>query len=321
VAASAREVFRRASRYDRLSGRVMSRLRIAVSGTRGQVVQSLAAAGAAHGVEIVTVGRPLLDLADPQTIEAAIAPAGAQVLVSAAAYTDAAGAEAEPHIAEAVNVRGAEALALCARKLQIPIVHLSTAYVFDGTNPAPYRETDHVNPINAYGRTKAIGERAVAAAQPHHVILRTSLVYSPFGRNFLTAMLALARQRNEIAVVDDQTVDPTSADDFAKGILTVARNLIEGHGGEARYGVFHIASHGAATPAELAIAIFAAAAERGGPSARVIPTTRADYESRVRRPANARLDCSKIAAVHGVALPSWRSSLPACINRILEKQR
>ena len=190
--------------------------------------------------------------------------------------------------------------------------------MFDGTKPDPYNEQDPICPINAYGRSKSAGERAVAAAYQRHVILRTSWVYSPFGRNFVRTMLELARKRDEVRVVADQVGSPTAAADIADGILAVARNLAEG-GNDARYGTFHMTAAGATNWAELASAVFSASAERGGPSARVVPITSAEYQTPARRPANSRLDCARIARVHGVTLPHWRSSLGPCVERILEQ--
>ena len=199
-----------------------SPLRLVVTGRRGQLVQSILEVGAARGVEAVALGRPELELTDSRTIEAAIAATKPQLLVNAAGYTDTERAEDEPEIAQAVNVDGAAAVAASARKLNVPLIHISSAYVFDGSKETPYREVDPIGPLGAYGRTKAIGEAAVAAAQPDHVILRASLVFSPFGRNSLTNMLRRAEQGGEMPVVADQRVNPTSAFDLASGILTVA---------------------------------------------------------------------------------------------------
>ena len=299
---------------------MMSPMRIAVTGTTGQVVRSLVESGPASGVDIVAVGRPVLDLADPRTVAPAIAAARPDVLVSAAANTDGDRAETEPDVVHAVNADGAAALAICARSLGIPIIHLSTDYVFDGAKPTPYQETDPVAPLNAHGRTKVAGELAVAAAQPAHVILRISWIYSPFSQNFVKTMLRLAGTRDEIRVVADQIGNPTAAADVATGILTIARNLVERPDRTERYGLFHMAGATSATWAEFAEAIFSLSAEHGGPTARVVPITSAEYPLRFPRPANSRLDCSKIAAVHGVVLPPWRASLPACLDRLLEQR-
>ena len=188
--------------------------------------------------------------------------------------------------------------------------------MFDGRSPDPYRETDAIGPLGAYGRTKAMGETAVATAQPDHVMLRTSLVFSPFGRNTLTNLLAHAGQHDAIRMVTDQFVNPTAALDLADGILRVARN-IAGPRDDAHYGIFHVASRGVATPAEFAAALFAMSGQSGGPSPRIVEITSEQLGSRVRRPSNARLDCARIARVHGVELPPWEAPLRACIERIL----
>jgi len=299
---------------------MMPNIRIAVTGTQGQVARSLIERGPARDADIIAVGRPALDLADPRTVEPAIAALRPDVLVSAAGYTDTERAEAEPEVAHAINADGASALARCGAKLGVPIIQLSTDFVFDGTKPAPYQETDPVAPLNSYGRSKLAGELAVAAAQPEHVILRTSWVYSPFGRNFVKTMLKLAEKQDEVRVVADQVGNPTAAADVAEGILTVARNLGRGERGDERYGIFHMAGSGAATWAELAAAVFSFSAEGGGPSARVIPVKSSEYPMRIRRPANSRLDCTKIASVHGVTLPPWQSSLRTCVERILRQR-
>jgi dTDP-4-dehydrorhamnose reductase len=296
----------------------MSRIRIAVTGTTGQVARALVERAAEANVELVCIGRPALDLANPETFEGAIASVAADVLVSAAAYTDVNKAEAESDAAERMNGRAPGLLAARASTLGIPMIHLSTDYVFDGTKCSPYTEQDRVCPINAYGRSKAAGERSVAAAHSRHVILRTSWVYGPFGRNFVRTMLDLARTRDEVRVVADQIGNPTAATDVADGVLAVARHLIEGQGDE-RYGTFHMAAAGVASWADFAQAIYAASAERGGPSVRVVPIASAEYQTPARRPANSRLDCGTIARVHGVSLPHWRSSLGPCVARILEQ--
>jgi len=296
----------------------MSNMRIAVTGTKGQVVRSLIERASGTDIEVVALGRPALDLSDPRTVDSAIHAGIADVLVSAAAYTDVNGAEAEPDLADLVNGRAPGALAERARSVGIPIIHLSTDYVFDGEKPCPYRETDPIRPLSAYGRSKAKGERAVAAVHPRHVILRTCWVYSPFNRNFVRTILELARRQPELRVVADQVGNPTAAGDVAVGILAVARHLVDGQG-EDRYGTFHMASNGAASWAEFATAILARSAARGGPFARVVPISSAEHSSPAQRPQNSRLDCARIAKVHGIRLPDWRVSLDPCVDRILEQ--
>lgn len=296
----------------------MPRIRIAVTGHNGQIARSLVERAAGTNIDVACIGRPALDLGNPDTIEFALASIACDVLVSAAAYTDVNRAEVESALADVINGRAPGLLAARASALGIPVIHLSTDYVFDGTKRDPYFESDPICPINAYGRSKAAGERAVAAANARHVILRTSWVYSPFNRNFVRTMIELARKQDTVRVVTDQIGHPTAASDIADGIFTVARNLVDGRG-EERYGTFHMAAAGAASWAEFATAVFAAATERGGPSARVVPIASAEYQTPAPRPANSRLDCAKIARVHGVSLPPWQTSLGPCVGRILEQ--
>ena len=294
----------------------MARIRIAVTGRNGQVARSLAERAVGTDIDVTCIGRPELDLGKADTI--ALAPIVADVLVSAAAYTDVNKAEAEPDLADLINSRAPGLLAGRANALGIPLIHLSTDYVFDGSKPGQYVEDDALGPINAYGRSKAAGERAVAAAHPRHIILRTSWLYSPFGRNFVRTMLELARNQDTVRVVADQVGNPTAAVDIAGGILALARHLIEGRGDE-RYGTFHMAAAGAASWAEIAAAVFAASAKRGGPTARVVPIPSTEYQTPARRPANSRLDGAKIARLYGIALPPWQPSLERCVDRILEQ--
>ncbi|MPZ40832.1 MAG: dTDP-4-dehydrorhamnose reductase [Rhizobiales bacterium] len=293
-------------------------MRIAVTGTDGQVARSLVERSAMTACDVICIGRPMLDLSRPTTIESALASIAADVVVSAAAYTDVNKAETEGALADLVNGRAPGLLAAHAYARGIPLIQLSTDYVFDGSKSTPYTEDDPIAPINAYGRSKAAGERAVAAAHPHHVILRTSWIYSPFNRNFVRTMLALARKQDEVRVVADQIGNPTAAADIADGILEVARNLIEGRN-EERAGIFHMAAAGTTSWAEFASAIFSASAERGGPTARVAPIASAEYQTPARRPANSRLDCARLSRVHGVSLLHWHSSLGPCVGRILEQ--
>jgi dTDP-4-dehydrorhamnose reductase len=292
-------------------------MRLLVTGTEGQVARSLIERGPRFGVTVIAIGRPALELARPESVREALSAVDADVIVNAAAYTSVDQAEAEPELAEAVNGAGAGAVAAAAREKGIPIVHLSTDYVFDGTGVGPYRESDAVGPLGVYGRSKLSGERAVAAAQPDHATLRTAWVYSPFGRNFVRTMLRLAESRDEISVVADQHGSPTSALDIADGVIAVARNLIARPGAAELRGIFHMTGEGSTTWAGFAEAIFAAAAQFDGRRPRVRAITTAEYPPRAKRPANSRLDGSRLAAEHGVRLPPWHSSLETCIERLL----
>ncbi|HEY8591989.1 MAG TPA: dTDP-4-dehydrorhamnose reductase [Sphingomicrobium sp.] len=292
-------------------------MRLVVTGRVGQVAQALAERGATRGAEIVHVGRPELDLSDdPGAIIAALEAARPDVIVSAAAYTAVDKAESEPELAFAVNERGAGAVASAAERLGVPVIHLSTDYVFDGAKSGPYVEDDSTGPITVYGRSKLAGEQAVLAAMDNAAVLRTAWVYSPFGANFVKTMLRLAQTRDELGVVSDQRGNPTSALDIADGIIAVARNLVAGSGAHLR-GVFHMAGAEEATWASFAEAIFGESQALGGPTAAVKPIPTADFPTPARRPANSRLDGGRLLAAHGVQLPSWRQSLPDIVRRLV----
>ncbi|KHL26493.1 dTDP-4-dehydrorhamnose reductase [Croceibacterium mercuriale] len=294
-------------------------MRVAVTGTSGQVVTSLLERGPLAGHEVIAIGRPALDLADPATILPALEAAHPNAIVSAAAWTAVDKAESEAEAAHAVNATGAGAVAEAAARLGVPLVHLSTDYVFDGMLDRPWREDDPTGPTGVYGATKLAGEQAVLAAHPDSAILRTAWVYSPFGANFVGTMLRLAGTRDEFGVVGDQVGNPTSALDIADGVLRVAANLAAGSD-PAQRGIFHMTAAGEASWADFARAIFAASAELGGPTARVNAITTADYPTPATRPANSRLDCTRIAQAHGVALPRWQDALPPVVARLLTAQ-
>ncbi len=296
-------------------------MRVIVIGREGQVARALAERAGAHGATAVLLGRPKLDLADPSGIEDILLETGGDLIVNAAAYTAVDQAESEPELAEAINGIGAGAVAGAAAAMGVPVIHLSTDYVFDGTGERPYREDDPVSPLGAYGTSKLLGEQAVADATENHAILRTAWVYSPFGKNFVKTMLRLAGDREEVGVVADQHGSPTSALDIADGIVAVCRNLVERPEDKNLRGVFHMAGSGFASWAEFATEIFTLSAHLGGPSAKVRPIATSDYPTPAKRPANSRLDCTKLREVHGVVLPPWRSSLEPCVKRLIEETR
>ncbi|MFD2056918.1 dTDP-4-dehydrorhamnose reductase [Mesorhizobium calcicola] len=292
-------------------------MRLVVTGREGQVVASLLEAGPGRdGVEVVAIGRPDLDLANPGTVIDAIAAAKPDIVVSAAAYTAVDQAEDEPDVAFAVNAVGAGKVAEAAARLGIPVIHLSTDYVFDGRASGAYIETDATAPQSVYGASKLAGEQAVAAANPRHLILRTAWVYSPFGKNFVKTMLRLAADRDELAVVADQWGNPTSALDIADAILHAAAQL---HGDKsfAAFGVYHLAGTGEANWSGFARHILDTSRVSGGPWARVRDIATMDYPTKARRPANSRLSSAKFASVFGWNAPDWRLSTEAVVRRVL----
>ena len=293
-------------------------MRIVVTGGPfGQVLESLSEVGTSAGHEIVPLGPPGLDLAgEPGAILDALRAARPEAIVSAAAYTAVDKAESERDLAYAINARGPEAVALAAKELEVPLVHISTDYVFDGSKTEPYTEEDETGPTSVYGASKLAGEQAVRRIHDDAVILRTAWVYSPFSANFVKTMLRLAEDRDELGVVADQRGNPTSALDIARTVITVIENL-KASKDPALRGLFHMTASGEASWAEFAEAIFAASAAAGGPSARVRSITTQDYPTPAKRPANSRLNSSKLAHIHGVSLPDWRNSTKIVVDRLL----
>lgn len=292
-------------------------MRILVTGREGQVVRSLVERCSRTKHSVIALGRPQLDLAaDPSSIVDAIKAARPDAIVSAAAYTAVDKAETDRDAAFAVNERGAGAVARAASELGVPFVHLSTDYVFDGTKTGAYVEDDPTGPTGVYGASKLAGERAVLADQPNAAVLRTAWVYSPFGANFVKTMLRLAADRDEIGVVADQRGNPTSALDIADGVIAVAEAMARSDDPKLR-GIFHMTAEGDASWAEFAEAVFAASAALGGPSARVMPITTAQFPTPARRPENSRLDSTKLLQAYGIRLPAWQGSVRKVVSRLL----
>ncbi len=298
-------------------------MRLIVTGTQGQVARALLERGAAEKINIVAVGRPELDLADPPSVERALAQVAGgmiegDVIVNAAAYTAVDKAESEEALASRVNGEGAGAVARAAAARGLPLLHLSTDYVFDGSAERPYREDDAVGPVSAYGRSKLAGEQAVMASGARAAIFRTAWVYSPFGANFVKTMLRLGETRDELSVVADQLGAPTSALDIADALIAIAKKLRAEPENADLSGLFHLTGAGEATWAEFAQEIFAEAARHGRKPVAVRPIATKDYPTPARRPANSRLSNEKLARAFGVALPDWRLSTRACVARLLQ---
>ncbi|WP_159588044.1 dTDP-4-dehydrorhamnose reductase [Chelativorans xinjiangense] len=290
-------------------------MRIVVTGSQGQVVQSLLErAQGRPDIDVATVGRPVLDLAHSETVAPALEAARPDLVVSAAAYTAVDQAEDEPERAFAINAKGAGAVAEAAAALGVPVIHLSTDYVFDGTKEGPYLEEDAPAPKSVYGASKLAGEEAVAAANPRHFILRTAWVYSPFGKNFVKTMLKLAETRDEVSVVADQAGNPTSALDIADGILAVVERQAS-HSGA--FGCYHLAASGSASWYDVARRVFEVSRACGGPTAEVRAITTAEFPTKAKRPHNSQLDSSRFVSNFGYCAPEWHQSTKAVIHRLI----
>lgn len=289
-------------------------MRLLVTGQTGQVSRALQAL-ATPQLEVIALGRPQLDLAQPDTLARALDATHPDAVASVAAYTAVDQAESEPQTARLINAAGPTLLAQACAARGLPIVHLSTDYVFDGLKAAPYHEADPIAPASIYGVTKAQGEAGVAGAGARFAILRTAWVFDATGRNFVRTMLRLAKSRPSISVVDDQFGSPTYAPFIAEGVIKVARALLADNDA-SRAGLYHMTSAGACSWRAFAEAIFAGSAARAGPWARVEPITTAQYPTLAHRPANSVLDCSKFARVFGFALPDWQAGLADCLDTI-----
>jgi dTDP-4-dehydrorhamnose reductase len=283
-------------------------VRILVTGRSGQVGAELAASLAALG-ELTLTDRAQLDLSNELAARRALRELKPEVIVNAAAYTAVDRAESEPELAMLINARAPGVLGEEAKRLGALMVHYSTDYVFDGTKGAPYVEDDAPHPLNVYGRSKLEGERAVAASGARHLILRTSWVYGPRGRNFLFAILARAKKGEPLRVVADQIGAPTSSIAIARATAQLLARMRTLSGAE---GLYHLTAWGETSWHGFAQAIVAGA----GLAAEVAPISTADYPTAARRPMNSRLDNGKLERTFGLRLPDWRAQLEEVLAQL-----
>jgi dTDP-4-dehydrorhamnose reductase len=289
---------------------------ILVTGRTGQLAVALAEAAPVHGVTLRCIGRPVLDFDRPASIGEAIDACAPALVINAAAYTAVDAAENDRDAAYRANRDGPAELARLCAAAGIPLIQVSTDYVFDGRKGAPYVETDPTSPQGVYGASKLAGEQAVLAAYPRAVVVRTSWVYSPIGKNFVRTMLAAAERNPSLRVVADQIGCPTSAQDLAHAVLGIAARLRDERG-DRHAGIYHAAGAGAATWHEFAEAIFAAAARHGRAVPRVEPISTEEWPTKAVRPPDSRLDSSKLAAMCGLRMPGWRDSVRRTVDTIL----
>ncbi|MEM9223941.1 MAG: dTDP-4-dehydrorhamnose reductase [Pseudomonadota bacterium] len=287
-------------------------MKVLVFGRSGQVARSLLERGAKTDHDVTALGRPELDLTVPETLDRALEDAAPDVAINAAAYTAVDAAETEEAAAFAVNATGAGNLAASCAAKDVPLIHISTDYVFDGSLDRPYRETDPIAPQSAYGRSKAAGEAAVMGAGGEALIVRIAWVYSPFGQNFVKTMLRVGGERDHLRVVGDQRGNPTSALDVADALFALSKTKARG-GWPTGVTPVHMAASDEATWYEFACAIFDASPLEP----KVDCITTADYPTPARRPANSRLDCSYLEEQFQLSLPPWRESLMKVLEHLL----
>jgi len=281
-----------------------------ITGAGGQVGHELAIADGRH--RLVALSRQQLDITDPLQIEEAFAAHQPDIVINAAAYTQVDRAEQEPERAFAINRDGVANLAQACRKLGIPLLHTSTDYVFDGSKPAAYQETDSLAPPGVYGKSKAEGEALLQGTLERHIILRTSWVFSATGNNFVKTMLRLGKERDELGIVNDQHGCPTSARSIAEVLLNIADKYLQGH--EIEWGTYHYCNQPETTWFGFAQAIFQQAT--GFENLNLNPIATSEYPTPAQRPQNSMLDCTKIQAQFGIEQGDWAGELALVLDQL-----
>jgi dTDP-4-dehydrorhamnose reductase len=283
-------------------------MRILLTGANGQVGWELSNRGAKRGLEILALDHSDLDITDPVSVSREVNRPGVSLVVNAAGYTAVDQAESEPELAFAVNRDGPAYLASACGKAGIPLVHISTDYVFDGQKKGVYLVTDPVSPLSVYGKSKAAGEVEVRKHLREHFILRTGWVYGVHGHNFVKTMLRLGREREVVQVVTDQYGCPTYAADLAETILRIATQFLEG--GQVHWGTYHYCGKGVTSWHGFAEEIFRlASGDSSLKVKRVEPISTSEYPTPAQRPASSILDCSVLEHTFNIHPQPWAESL------------
>lgn len=284
---------------------------VLVTGGGGQLATALMRCGAGHNLRLV--GRPVFDFERLDAIPSLLRDIAPSLIINAAAYTAVDKAETDADAAYRANSDGPRLIADYCTDAGIPLIHVSTDYVFDGDKGAPYVETDAPRPTGVYGASKLAGEAAILTSGARAIILRTSWVYATTGRNFLQTMLDAAKRTDRLRVVADQRGTPTAAGDLAATIMQLAGRLAIMPWNPAWRGIFHATGSGATTWHGFATAIFEEAAKYGVTPPTIEPIASTDWPTLVRRPPDSRLDGSKLGRTFGIVLPEWRDALSRTI--------
>ncbi len=290
-------------------------------GSKGQLGRELHRKCERRGLPVVAADLPEVDITDFPRLERLFLESRPSVAINAAAYTAVDLAESERQICFAVNRDGPAELARICAKNDIPLIHISTDYVFDGQAKSPYKENDPVRPLGVYGRSKAEGETAVASACEKHIVVRTAWLYGVFGKNFVKTMLRAAREKDCLKVVNDQYGCPTSAADLADAVLAVCGSVAdaaEKEKLEKPWGVYHYCGKGIVTWYELAKAVFEISCGLGTEKIpELIPISTSEYPAAAERPRFSALDCSEMEKTFGVRQKPWRDSLRKAVEEII----
>ena len=294
-------------------------MNLLITGAKGQLGRELMQQAPRRGFSAYPVDLPEVDITCPDQIRTVITDAHISLVVNCAAFTQVDLAESQELLALKVNSLGPSILSHVCSEAQIPMIHISTDFVFDGSQQTPYRESDPVAPMGAYGRSKALGESAVKRILPCHVILRTSWLYALQGQNFVKTILRLGTERDSVRVVADQWGCPTCAADLAEAVLTIASAIHVNKNVE--WGTYHYCGDGIVSWHEFAQAVLDIAGEIIPLKTRSIePITTEQYPTPAKRPAYSALDCSRIRALFGIEPVPWRKSLEKTLHLMMEKQ-
>ncbi len=291
-------------------------MKILVTGSKGQLGRELISQGKQFNFEILSFDLPELDITDIIQVEKILSNSQPSLVINAAAYTNVDGAESEQTLVYKVNRDGPANLAKACAKANIPLIHISTDYVFDGGKGTPYIETDPVSPTGIYGKSKEQGEAEVRSHLNQHIILRTAWLYGIHGNNFVKTMLKLGREKKIIKVVADQHGCPTSADDLAEAVLIIADKIR--NSSKIKWGTYHYCGHGITTWHKFAETIFEITKEydlMGIP--KIEPVTTAEYPTKAKRPAFSALDCGLIYKNFGISAKPWQESLKRTIRALI----
>jgi dTDP-4-dehydrorhamnose reductase len=284
-------------------------MKILLVGKNGQVGFELERSLACLG-EVVATDRSSLDLSDNQVIQSFILDLKPDLIVNAAAYTAVDKAESEKEIAWQINANAPKVMANVAAELNIPLIHYSTDYVYNGLGTVPWKESDSTEPVNYYGETKRAGEQAIEQSGCSYLIFRTSWVYDTRGKNFLNTMLRLAEQRDELSIIDDQIGAPTLSWHIADiTAQVIAKSVIDSDFWSKHSGIYHLVGEGETSWFGFAEAIFEQMVKKGNkaPKLNAIPTS--DYPTPAKRPLNSRVNTDKLYQHFKLRLPHWKQSL------------
>jgi dTDP-4-dehydrorhamnose reductase len=293
---------------------------ILVMGKSGQLARSLNDWAVQKNIPMVLAGRPEFNLENAYEVDHIVKTVRPKVIVNAAAYTAVDRAEEEAEQAFSVNRDGAEHLTCVAEYKRVPLIHVSTDYVFDGAKQTPYVEDDSTAPLNVYGRSKLEGELGVLAFYPAAIVIRSSWIYGPYGHNFLRTMLRLAQTQSAVKIVDDQRGTPTSSRQLAAGIMRMIERLDSKPSTEVG-GIYHLTNQGETTWYGFAVEIFRALSRRGFTVPKLWPIESCDYPTRAHRPHNSCLNSGKIERVFGIRLGPWREAMEACLDELVSARK